>query len=149
MTGAQAVLNAPVSVALLPNRFCWKGSFLAWCTAQSCHRTTQIWGSKGSGPREKYLKELNLLNDTFTPIFETLLESKRQIIFSMIGRDFPKLFISKLSYLNRTCLRTECWQSEALSFKNYIKVTITSSMWPLASGVGKTSRTFSLQKRWS
>lgn len=56
MTGAQAVLNAPVSMAFLPNIFCQKGSFLAWCAEQSCHSTTQIQGRKREWAKGKILK---------------------------------------------------------------------------------------------
>lgn len=56
ITGAQTVLNAPVSIALLPNIFCQKGSFLAWCAGQSCCSTTQIQGRHREWARRKILK---------------------------------------------------------------------------------------------
>lgn len=43
MTCAQAVLNAPVSIALLPNTLSQKGSCLARCAEQSC------WSSRDLG----------------------------------------------------------------------------------------------------
>lgn len=56
MPGAQAVLNAPVSMALLPNIFCQKGSFLAWCAEQSCGSTTQMEGRQREWAKRKNIK---------------------------------------------------------------------------------------------
>lgn len=56
MPGAQAVLNAPVSMALLPNIFCQKGSFLAWCAERSCGSTTQMEGRQREWAKRKNIK---------------------------------------------------------------------------------------------
>lgn len=56
MPGAQAVLNAPVSMALLPNIFCQKGSVLAWCARRSCGSTTQIEGRQRERAKRKNIK---------------------------------------------------------------------------------------------
>ena len=56
MTGAQAVLKAPVSRALLPNILCQKGSFLAWHAEQSSCSTTQIQERQRVWAKRKILK---------------------------------------------------------------------------------------------
>lgn len=56
MPGAQAVLNAPVSMALLPSIFCQKGSVLAWCAERSCSSTTQIEGRQRERAKRKNIK---------------------------------------------------------------------------------------------
>lgn len=78
MTGAQTVLDAPVSVALLPN-------ILPKRKLPSMVQSKWLWyhrfrGGQGSGPREKYDKEQSLLRDIFALILETLSESKQQVI---------------------------------------------------------------------
>lgn len=70
MTGAQAVLNAPVSAALLPNTFCQKGSFLAWCTERSCRSTTQIQGRHREWAKRIFKGAESLFKDTFAGILK-------------------------------------------------------------------------------
>lgn len=80
MTGARAVLSAPVSVALLPNTFCQKGSFLAWRAEQSCRSTTRIQGRQREWAKRRIFKGAeSLLKDTFAGIL-TPSESKWQVI---------------------------------------------------------------------
>lgn len=71
MTGAQAVLKAPVSIALLPNIFCQKGSFLAWCRVELLQYHTDSGEAKRMG-QEKNIKgaesaERHICPDFYTP----------------------------------------------------------------------------------
>lgn len=76
MTGAQAVLKAPVPVSLLPNTVSQKGSFVAWCTEQSCHSTTRIPGRRRERAKRGILKGAeSLLKDTFAGILKLLQET--------------------------------------------------------------------------
>lgn len=75
----QAVPNAPVSVALLPNAFCQKGSFLARCPEQNCCGTADL-GRQSGEAQTKYSKELGLPKDTLALTSDTLSESRWQVI---------------------------------------------------------------------
>lgn len=136
MTGAQAVLNAPVSRAFLPNIFCQKGSFLAWCAEQRCCGTPESRGGTGSGPRADCSKELRLLSDILAPIPQTLSESQWQITTILqrpgASRDFYyhlELFISKSvrskSYTVENKVQATCLHQSY----NYL-VNTSVSFWP-------------------
>lgn len=79
MTGAQALLSAPVSTAFLPNIMPERK---LPSMGQSGVATVpyRFRGGKVSRPREKYYKELSLFRDTFALILETLSKSKQQVI---------------------------------------------------------------------
>lgn len=65
VTGAQAVLCAPVSVALLPNISAPKRKLPSMVQSRAATAPYRFRGGQGNGPRKKYYKELSVLRDTF------------------------------------------------------------------------------------
>lgn len=125
MTGAQAVPNAPVSTALLPNIFLPKRKLPSMVPSRAAIVPYRFKGGKGNGPREKYYGVLILLSNTFALILKTLSEKQTAGNNSVLMRRIeclPSCLFLNQSYLNHTCLQTQYRQSAPLKLLNYVRI---------------------------